>query len=400
VLTWYINPDSGGQTRIAQECTDEAEGAYRIRTALLPNDADGQREQLLRRLAAEDRGIDLMSLDPPFVPEFAEAGFLLDLPEDVQQEATENVVESAVTGATWREQVVAFPFWANTQLLWFRHSVAEQAGLDPEGTPVTWDEIIRAAEEADATVAVQGNRYEGYVVWINALVESAGGSILENPEADPEDLRTGLESEAGQEAARVIRDLARSGAAGPGLSTSDEEVARAIFQSERGGFMVNWPYVWAAFQEGVDGGQLDAEFMDDVGWAVYPAVREGEDAAPPFGGIHLGIGAFTENPDAAVEAARCITGVAKQASYMVTDGNPAAAVEAYEDPEVQEAFPMADAILESLRQAAPRPQTPFYGEVSQSLQRTWHPPSAANPDTSPQNAADLILGVIRGEKLL
>jgi multiple sugar transport system substrate-binding protein len=31
---------------------------------VLPNDATAQREQLIRRLAAEDSSIDLMSLDP------------------------------------------------------------------------------------------------------------------------------------------------------------------------------------------------------------------------------------------------------------------------------------------------------------------------------------------------
>jgi multiple sugar transport system substrate-binding protein len=398
-LTWYINPDTGGQARIAQECTDEAEGAYRITTSILPNDADGQREQLIRRLSANDTGIDLMSLDPPFVPEFAEAGFLLELPDDLQEELTSDVVESAVTGATWRDEIVAAPFWANTQLLWFRESVAEAAGLDME-QPVTWDQLVEAAEQQDATIGVQGNRYEGYVVWINALVASAGGQIIENPEAAPEELQAGVESEAGTTAAQIIRDVTAGGLAGGGVTTADEEASRALFQGDSGGFMVNWPYVWAAFAAGVEGGQLDEAFIDDVGWAVYPQAVEGEEAAPPFGGILLGIGAYTEYPDEALEALTCIVAPEKQAAYMVSDGNPAASIEAYEDPEVQETFPMADAILESLQQAQPRPQTPYYGEVSGSLQRTWHPPTSLNPDTAPAAADDLIVGVIRGESLL
>ena len=398
-LTWYVNPDTGGQARIAEECTEEAGGAYRVETSILPNDADGQREQLIRRLAAGDTGIDLMSLDPPFVPEFAEAGFLLELPDDLQEELTSDVVESAVTGATWRDQIVAAPFWANTQLLWYRKSVAEAAGLDME-QPVTWDQLVEAAEQQDATIGVQGNRYEGYVVWINALVASAGGQIIENPEAPPEELQAGVESEAGTTAAQIIRDVTGGGLAGGGVTTADEEASRALFQGDSGGFMVNWPYVWAAFAAGVEGGQLDEALIDDVGWAVYPQAVEGEEATPPFGGILLGIGAYTEYPDEALEAMTCIVEPEKQAAYMVSDGNPAASIEAYEDPEVQETFPMADAILESLQQAQPRPQTPYYGEVSGSLQRTWHPPTSLNPDTAPAAADDLIVGVIRGESLL
>ena len=89
-LTWYINPDGGGsdptkkgQAQIAKECTDAAGGKYAIRVQLLPNSASDQRQQLLRRLAAGDSGIDLMSIDPVFVAEFAEAKFLAPVPQDM-----------------------------------------------------------------------------------------------------------------------------------------------------------------------------------------------------------------------------------------------------------------------------------------------------------------------------
>ncbi|WP_205857773.1 extracellular solute-binding protein, partial [Phytoactinopolyspora endophytica] len=177
-LTWYINADSGGQTEIAARCTEEAGGAYRIETTLLPREASAQREQLARRLAANDSSIDLMSLDPPFIPEFAEAGFLAEIPEDVATAVTDNTVQGAVDSATWRDELVAVPFWANTQLLWYRRSVAEEAGLDPENEPVTWDQIIEAARQQDKYIGAQGIRAEALTVWINALVESAGGHII------------------------------------------------------------------------------------------------------------------------------------------------------------------------------------------------------------------------------
>src|SRR5690606_6814683 len=120
------------------KCTEEAGGAYQIDVSVLPNSATAQREQLIRRLAANDRSIDLMSVDPPFIPEFAEAGFLLDIPNDREEEFTEGVVDSAVASATWKDELVGIPFWANTQLLWYKRSVAEQAGLDLESGTVSW----------------------------------------------------------------------------------------------------------------------------------------------------------------------------------------------------------------------------------------------------------------------
>ncbi|MGH9265157.1 MAG: ABC transporter substrate-binding protein, partial [Acidimicrobiales bacterium] len=130
-LNWYINPDNGGQAELAAKCSAASNGAYRIQTSVLPNDATGQREQLVRRLAAKDSSIDLMSLDPPFIPEFAEAGFLRSFTEAEARELTAGVLSGPIESSTWDGELVAAPFWANTQLLWFRRSVAQQAGIDP-----------------------------------------------------------------------------------------------------------------------------------------------------------------------------------------------------------------------------------------------------------------------------
>jgi multiple sugar transport system substrate-binding protein len=230
VLGWYVNPDNGGQAELAAACTAASGGRYRLEVSTLPNDASGQREQLVRRLAAEDRSITLMSLDPPFVAEFAEAGFLRPFTEAEAAALVAGVLSGPVEGATWNGRLVAAPFWANSQLLWYRKSAALRAGLDPGRAPVTWEQVIAGAEKAGAGVHVQGARYEGYTVWVSALVASAGGRVLERPEAG-RDARPVLDTPAGRRAAEVIARLGRSSAADPGIATADEEAARAAFQS-------------------------------------------------------------------------------------------------------------------------------------------------------------------------
>ena len=398
-LTWYINPDSGGQAEIAQKCTDAAQGRYTIETTLLPREASAQREQLVRRLAANDDSIDIMSLDPPFIPEFAEAGFLAPVPQDVAQRLTEGVVESAVEGSTWKDEVVAIPFWANTQLLWYKKSVAEQAGLDMS-QPVTWDQLVQAAEQAGTSIAVQGIRAEALTVWVNALVASAGGEIVKTPDAPPDQVQLGIQDEAGRRAAEVIREITDGGVAGPALETRNEDTSATLFENGDAAFMVNWPFVFPRAQGAVEGGQLQQSDLDDYGWAIYPAVDEGQEARPPYGGINLGVGAFSAHPDLALDAVECIVQPENQAEYFVTNGNPAALQSVYDDPEVQKAFPMADTIRQSLQQAAPRPQTPYYNEVSSTIQRTWHPPAGVNPGSTPQRTAETLTAVLRKEDLL
>lgn len=399
-LVWYTNPDNGGQATLAEQCTEAAGGAYRIETQVLPNEADAQREQLVRRLAAHDSSVDLMSLDPPFVAEFANAGYLLPITDEARVATlTEGVLGAPLETAFWDGELVATPFWANTQLLWFRRSVAEEAGIDPRADDVTWDDLIDAAEATGGRIGVQARRYEGYMVWINALISSAGGQIIEDADQGADATPT-VDSPAGDEAAEVVDRLSHSSAAPADLTTAGEEEARSLFQSDRGSFMVNWPYVYAAAKSEVDSGALDPSVVDDIGWARYPRTDAEHESAPPLGGINLAIGAYTHHPDAALDAVECITSAESNAQYMVESGNPAARRAAYDDPAVREAFPMADLIRDSINEAAPRPVTPYYGDVSVSVQRTWHPPRSVSAPGTPEETDAYMSEVLAGDRLL
>ena len=391
VLTWYINPDDGGQEEIAARCTEEAGGDYEIQTSLLPRDASSQREQLARRLAASDTSIDIMSLDPPFIPEMAAAGFLAPVPDNLQD--TDDVVQGAVDSATWDDELVTVPFWANTQLLWYRESVVEEAGLDMD-EPVTWEQIMDAAAQTDTLLGVQGAKAESLTVWINALIASAGGEIITNPEAPADEVQLGLDSDAGQEAAQIMSRIGQEGLAGPGFPTADENASMNLFAGDNGSFMVNWPFVYPAISES------DPDLIDDIGWTIYPQVDEGTEAATPVGGINLGVSEFSDHVDLAYEAVECIVQPENQSEYFVTNGNPPSSISAYDDAQVAEEFPMAETIRDSLDQGVPRPQTPYYNEVSIGLQETWHPPAAIDPDTTPASSAEFITAVLRDERLL
>eukprot|EP01135_Chromosphaera_perkinsii_P008962 Nk52_evm1s1549 gene=Nk52_evmTU1s1549 len=100
-----------------------------------------------------------MSLDPPYIPELAEPGFLAPVPDEVAEATTQDVVEGALEGATWDDELVAVPFWANTQLLWYRQSVADAAGLDMS-EPVTWDQLIEATAQEGKQLGIHGIRGE------------------------------------------------------------------------------------------------------------------------------------------------------------------------------------------------------------------------------------------------
>lgn len=387
-LVWYINPDAGGQDAVAENCsTDE----YTITTQVLPQDAGQQRIQLARRLAAGDSEIDLMSLDPPFTAEFAAAGYLAEIPEDLQQKFSEQAFESAVAAATWEDQLVVAPFWSNTQVLWYRKSFVDQTDLDMS-QPVTWDQIIEAASENGGKIGVQANKYEGYSVWVNALITGAGGQIAENTEAGNEADIT-IDSEAGQAAAEVIEKLSSSEAAPSDISVSNEGTAGTTFGGDQGSFLVNWTYIW--------GNYGDDRLGDDIGFARYPRTVEGEESRPPYGGIGIGVSAFSDEEDLAVQALECLTNPENQAVNAELTGNMPSSPAGYDQEAVQELFPpeLIALFQESLEAAAPRTLTPYWSDISGAIQSTWHPPSSVDEQT-PEQSAQFIEDVLQGRRLL
>src|ERR1700712_3389472 len=77
-VKWYARPESGGSTvQAAKNGTAAANGRYKIEISPLPADATQQREQLVRRLAANDSSIDLISMDVVWTAEFAGAKWIV-----------------------------------------------------------------------------------------------------------------------------------------------------------------------------------------------------------------------------------------------------------------------------------------------------------------------------------
>src|SRR5690349_14015573 len=390
-LVWYINPDAGGQDAVAEKCsTDE----YMITTQVLPQDSSQQRIQLSRRLAAKDPAIDLMSLDPPFTAEFADAGFLAELPQDAKaQLEDQGTFKGAMDAATWEDKLVVFPFWSNTQVLWYRKSFVDKTDLDMS-QPVTWDQIIQAASDNGGKIGVQANKYEGYSVWINALISGAGGQLVENADKGV-DLDLTINSKAGEDAAGVIEELASSEAAPADLSVSNEGTAGSTFGGDAGSFMVNWTYIFHNYDE------TDPDVAKDIGYTRYPQTVEGEESRPPYGGIGIGVSEFSDNKDLALEAAACLVEPEQQGINADLTGNMPASTAGYDYPALAELYPddLRQLFQESLDAAAPRSVTPYWSDISSSLQNTWHPPASVNQDTPPESQ-DFTQQILEGGRLL
>ena len=96
----YQAPEQNFQT-VVDRCNQKADGRYKIVYNKLPRDADGQREQMVRRLAAGDTGLDVLGLDVTWVPEFAEAKWLAEFTGENKADAEQGVLKGPLKTAMW-----------------------------------------------------------------------------------------------------------------------------------------------------------------------------------------------------------------------------------------------------------------------------------------------------------
>lgn len=384
LLRWYVfNEQSGAFAAAARACSAAADGAYTVELVPLPADADQQREQLVRRLAAGDRDVDLIGMDVIWTAEFAAAGWIVPF-SDAQAAQVEGRLAPTVESASWDGRLWAVPYTTNAQLLWYRTDRVPEP-------PSTWDELLRDAESLgkDGTIEAQGARYEGLTVLFISLLRSAGGRVL-----DDSGRAVSLADEPTQRALELLRRFATSEAAPANLANAREDDSRLGFETGHASFMLNYTYVWPSAQRNAP------EIARHMAWARWPRASEHWPSRVTLGGLNIGVGARGRSPGLAFQAALCIASAENQRMAATMGALPPTVEALYDDPAVRSNLPFADALRATLRDAVQRPQTPLYSDVSLAIDSALHPPSDIDP---PATAARLRVAVeraLRSEGLL
>lgn len=365
-LRWFIfNEPSGAPQKSAERCSRQSGGRYKIKFEYLPAQADQQREQLVRRLGAKDPSMDLLGLDVVWTGEFANAGWLAPVPAQTQRAVTQDVFPSVLQTARFEDRLYTIPAWSNTQLLWYRKDRVPNP-------PKTWDEMIDIGEKigpAKGRIQVQANRYEGLVVLVNQLIESAGTSVLAGPK------QVKLDEAPTEKALAVLGRLSRSDVAAPNITTSTEDSARLGFEAGDSTFQINYPFVYPSAKENAP------DVFKQMGAAQYPAVDADKPSKPPIGGINIGVSSYSRHRAEAFAAAQCLVGPANQIETARLGGLPPVREDLYDRPAMDKVYPgFSDQIRQSIRSAAPRPsQSPAYQDLSLAIQRAVHPTTKIDP---------------------
>jgi multiple sugar transport system substrate-binding protein len=351
---WVFNEPSGAFKAAVSRCSAASGGRYKIVYNTLSNDADQQRQSLVRRLAAKDDSIDIAGMDVVWTAEFAEAGWIKPWPAAQAAAIKQGTLRGPLATATYKGRLWAAPANTNTQLLWYRKDLVKNPAK-------TWDGLIAQAVALPKSglIEIQGAQYEGTMVWFNSLVQSAGGTIVEGTKVTL--------GQQGLVAARIMKKLATSKAGDPGISAQKEDQNRLAFESGAAAFEINYPFIYPSAKDGAP------DIFKNLAWAPYPSVKAGGPNKAPIGGINWGVGGYTKHPTEAFQAAACLRNPQNQKQAAIDGGLPPTLQSLYNDPSLTKVYPFGKLIEQQVNTGAVRPVTPAYADVSLAVYKTTSP---------------------------
>lgn len=342
---------------------ESAHPNVRVVSETLPNDTDLQHQFFITNLEGGSRDFDVMNLDIVWVPEFARAGWLLDLSSRMPPSVVHALfLPGPAEVVTWSGRTWALPWFADAGLLYWREDLLSKHGFEP---PVTWEGLASIAhavleKEGDPSLrgfVWQGRQYEGLVCAALEVVRGFGGGVLG---ADGGVILESPDTIAG---VAFLRGLVTSDASPGQVLSSDEETARHQFQQGRAVFMRNWPYAWSLLQS--EGSPVRGK----VGMGPVPSMP-GHAGGGTLGGWQLAINGNTPEwkRDAAFALVRHLTSPEVQRTLLRAYAFKPTLKSLYQDEALLSEEPLLRELYPVLAGARPRPVTPYYLMMSQVLQ--------------------------------
>ena len=321
---WVFNEPSGSFTDAAKRCSDSSDGRYKIVYNTLSNDADQQRQSLVRRLAAKDSSIDIAGMDVVWTAEFAEANWIKPWPERFAAELRKGTLAGPAEDRDLQGQDLG----GAGQHQHAAALVPQGPGQEP-GRHVGRPDRRRPRRcPRRGRIEIQGAQYEGTTVWFNSLVASAGGTIVDDEQADAERRRGQRAAAIMQQArhlegrrpvARARRRRTRTARPSSPATRPSRSTTRSSIRAPR---------------------RATRRSSSRSAGSAYPGSSAGKPPSAPIGGINWGVGGYTKHPTEAFEAAACLRNEQNQREAAAKGGLPPTLAKIYADPKFEKDYPV------------------------------------------------------------
>ena len=155
--------------------------AIRVVQRPTPDAADQRHQLYVQWLNAGAGEPDILQLDAIWTPEFAAAGWIMDL--DRFRPPSDSFFPATIAANRWHGRLYALPWFVDVGMLYWRTDLMRAA-------PATFAELERVASQARTAHGLryglvwQGARYEGLVTVFSEYLGGFGGRILDGGAGD------------------------------------------------------------------------------------------------------------------------------------------------------------------------------------------------------------------------
>ncbi|WP_186759612.1 ABC transporter substrate-binding protein [Arthrobacter alpinus] len=316
------------------------------------DNADQQHDDLVQHFQAKTGDYDVASVDVIWTAEFAAQGWLEPLKDSMTID-TAGFLPATVATGTYKDVLYAAPQTSDGGLLYYRKDLVPTP-------PTTWDEMMGMCSIAKANnidcYAGQFAQYEGLTVNVAEAINTAGGTVVDKdgkPTVDTPQAKAGLNN---------LAQAYKDGNIPKQAVTYQEEQGRQSFEAGKLMFLRNWPYVYNLAK--TDG---SSTVKDTFGIAPLPG-KDGPGASS-LGGHNLAINATSKYKATAKDFLTFMTSAETEKFYATQGSLAPVRADLYADADLVKQLPYLPVLLTSIKNAVPRPVTPFYPAVTQAIQQ-------------------------------
>lgn len=380
-LNFSFDQGVGEATQQIVDAFNESQDKIQVETVLLPQDTNQVHDDFVNKLASGDTSVDIMGLDVVYVAEFASAGWLYDLTDQID---TSTMLEGPVEGATYDGKLVAAPWFANSSVLFYRTDVLEELNAE---VPTTWEGWMELADQAVGINGVeygadfQASQSEAMVTNWCEYVWGNGGDILD------ENGNPVVNSENNIEATNIMKKLVDDYAP-EGVTTYAETESEQVFKEGKCLFIRDWSGFWSSGQD--EGSKVTGK----IAATKLPVGPSGTESHTCLGGLDLVVNnaISDEKKEAAVEFINYMTSFDTQKEMTIISSQPPVVKEVYTDDEILEEIPFYADFYDIIMTGKSRPSSPQYSQISDAIQRNIH--QALTGEVEVEAALDTLQGEI------
>ncbi len=325
--------------------------------------SEQQQQYLNTVLASQDSTLDVVLIDVIRPAQWAAAGWAEPLDDylgDERDAIMDRYLPAYREANIVDDQVMALPYFADSQFLYYRTDLLEKHGVEP---PKTWDELKEAAlkiqkAEGNPNLAgflTAGAPIEGTVCTYLVPDWGAGGAL------GGEGGAITLSAEQAAQPFELWGDFKEAGVLPANIAEIPTARIRQDFQAGNAIFAMNWGYVWNRVQN-----DEDSQVKGNVGVVTLPGFTA-DTPATCIGGWQLAVSAFSENKEAAVELVKYLSSPEVSKQQAILASHMPVFPEVYTDAEVLEANPWFEDALPVVETARSRPVSPAYPRVSEVI---------------------------------